>query len=237
MSAISAYSGYVPPTPQPASPNASPTKSVASGCSNCGSGSCQGCGDKLSTQTDSKDAFTLSDAEQKQVNELKVRDREVRAHEQAHKAVGGQYTGSISYDYQSGPDGKQYAVGGEVPIDASEIPGDPAATIEKMRVVKAAALAPAEPSGQDRKVAAMADAKSAQARAELNAQKAEESDPNAPKDPLNPDINAQLAEMRQQDETESAGQDNPSVAAPTDMTAYAANAYQQQSQAITALVA
>ena len=85
MSAISAYSGYVPPTPQPASPNASPTKSVASGCSNCGSGSCQGCGDKLSTQTDSKDAFTLSDAEQKQVNELKVRDREVRAHEQAHK--------------------------------------------------------------------------------------------------------------------------------------------------------
>ncbi|WP_300529627.1 putative metalloprotease CJM1_0395 family protein [Maricaulis sp.] len=240
MSAISAYSGYVPPTPQPASPNASQSKSVASGCSNCGSGSCQGCGDKLSTQTDNKDAFTLSDAEQKQVNKLAARDREVRAHEQAHKAVGGQYTGAISYDYQRGPDGKQYAVGGEVPIDASEIPGDPAATIEKMRIVKAAALAPAEPSGQDRKVAAMADAKSAKARAELNAQKAEEADPNAPKDPqdqLSPDINAQLAEMRQQDEASRTGPANPAVAAPTDMTAYAANAYAQPSRAITALVA
>ncbi|WP_300552817.1 putative metalloprotease CJM1_0395 family protein [Maricaulis sp.] len=213
MNSSSAYSGSVPPMPPPASANAPASKNSAA------------------------DAFILTDAEQKQVNKLAARDREVRAHEQAHKAVGGQYTGAISYDYQRGPDGKQYAVGGEVPIDASEIPGDPEATIEKMRVVKAAALAPAEPSGQDRKVAAMADAKSAQARAELNAQKAEEADPNAPKNPLNPDINAQLAEMRQQDEAESEGPNNPAETAPTDMTAYAAHAYQQQSRAITALAA
>lgn len=117
---------------------------------------------------------TLSDGEQKQVSELKKRDREVRQHEQAHQAAGGQYASAPSYEYQKGPDGQQYAVGGEVQIDSSPIPGDPEATIEKMRVVKAAALAPAEPSGQDRKVAAAADAAAQQARAELAAQDREE---------------------------------------------------------------
>lgn len=116
----------------------------------------------------------LSEGEQKQVAELKKRDREVRQHEQAHQAAGGQYASAPSYEYQKGPDGQQYAVGGEVQIDSSPIPGDPEATIEKMRVVKAAALAPAEPSGQDRKVAAAADAAAQQARAELAAQEREE---------------------------------------------------------------
>lgn len=108
----------------------------------------------------------LSKEEREQVRELEKRDREVRAHEEAHQRVGGQYAGAPSYDYQTGPDGRQYAVGGEVAIDASPIPGDPDATIEKMRVVKNAALAPAEPSGQDRKVAAQADATAQQAQAE-----------------------------------------------------------------------
>ncbi|WP_440958277.1 putative metalloprotease CJM1_0395 family protein [Oceanicaulis sp. LC35] len=116
----------------------------------------------------------LSEGEQKQVAELKKRDREVRQHEQAHQAAGGQYASAPSYEYQKGPDGQQYAVGGEVQIDSSPIAGDPEATIEKMRVVKAAALAPAEPSGQDRKVAAAADAAAQQARAELAAQDREE---------------------------------------------------------------
>lgn len=98
----------------------------------------------------------LSPEELKQLTELKARDREVRAHEAAHQAVGGQYAGAISYTYQRGPDGAQYAVGGEVPIDVSPVPGDPQATIEKMRVVRAAAMAPAEPSGQDQAVAAEA---------------------------------------------------------------------------------
>jgi len=117
---------------------------------------------------------TLSEGEQKQVAELKKRDREVRQHEQAHQAAGGQYASAPSYEYQKGPDGQQYAVGGEVQIDSSPIAGDPEATIEKMRVVKAAALAPAEPSGQDRKVAAAADAAAQAARAELAAQEREE---------------------------------------------------------------
>ena len=93
--------------------------------------------------------LTLSEDEFKMIEDLKMRDREVKAHEQAHKSVGGQYTGAISYSYQAGPDGKRYAVGGEVPIDVSPVSGDPQATMTKMTIVRAAATAPAEPSAQD----------------------------------------------------------------------------------------
>ncbi|OUS71762.1 catalase [Pseudoalteromonas sp. A601] len=102
-----------------------------------------------------------------QITELKARDTEVRVHEQAHASVGGQYAGSPSYEYQRGPDGQNYAVGGEVQIDVAEIEGDPQATIEKMQTVRAAALAPAEPSGADRAIAADATQKLAAAQAEL----------------------------------------------------------------------
>ena len=112
---------------------------------------------------------TLSEEEQNQVDDLKDRDTEVRVHEQAHAAVGGQYAGSPSYEYQTGPDGKRYAVGGEVSIDVSE-EEKPEDTIQKMQIVRAAALAPAEPSSQDLKVAAEASQKENQARAEVSEQ-------------------------------------------------------------------
>lgn len=105
--------------------------------------------------------------ELQQIKELKARDTEVRTHEQAHAAVGGQYAGSPSYEYQRGPDGTNYAVGGEVPIDVGVINGDPQATIDKMQTVRAAALAPAEPSGADRAIATDATQKIAAAQAEL----------------------------------------------------------------------
>ncbi|MGK0288282.1 MAG: hypothetical protein ACI9U3_001627, partial [Pseudomonadota bacterium] len=73
------------------------------------------------------------------------------------------------YEYQRGPDGTNYAVGGEVPIDVGVINGDPQATIDKMQTVRAAALAPAEPSGADRAIAADATQKIAAAQAELAA--------------------------------------------------------------------
>lgn len=104
--------------------------------------------------------------EQRVIDQLKSRDREVRAHEQAHAAVGGALAGSPSYEYQTGPDGKKYAVGGEVSIDVSKT-NDPESTIRKMQTVRAAALAPAEPSSQDRKVAAEASRNIAEARAEM----------------------------------------------------------------------
>lgn len=101
------------------------------------------------------------------IRELSQRDSEVRAHEQAHSSVGGQYAGSANYTYQRGPDGVSYAVGGEVSIDVSAVNGDPRATLEKMQTVLRAALAPAEPSTQDRQVAALASQQANQARAEL----------------------------------------------------------------------
>ncbi len=108
--------------------------------------------------------------EAEQLKELKARDAEVRAHEMAHATVGGQYAGSPSYEFQRGPDGRNYAVGGEVPIDISIVPGDPQQTIDKMQQVKAAALAPAEPSGKDREIARDAVQKIAEAKAELATQ-------------------------------------------------------------------
>lgn len=123
---------------------------------------------------DKKGIGELSDAEQAQVEKLKARDREVRAHEQAHATVGGQYAGAPSYTYQTGPDNQRYAVGGEVAIDVAPVDGDPEATINKMEIVIAAALAPAEPSPQDRKVAALAQSQRTQAMAELLSQRADE---------------------------------------------------------------
>ncbi len=111
----------------------------------------------------------LDSAQLKQLTDLKARDREVRAHEAAHQAVGGQYAGAISYVYERGPDGAQYAVGGEVSIDTAPAEGNPQATIEKMRTVRSAALAPAEPSPQDRAIAAQAMQLMLQAQSELAA--------------------------------------------------------------------
>ncbi|WP_416897735.1 MAG: putative metalloprotease CJM1_0395 family protein [Minwuia sp.] len=116
----------------------------------------------------------LSEEDKKQVRELRARDLEVRAHEQAHQRAGGRYASAPSYEFERGPDGNSYAVGGHVSISTSPIPGDPQATIDKMDQVKRAALAPSEPSSQDRSVAADAQAKRADAQAELNAQKREE---------------------------------------------------------------
>ena len=109
----------------------------------------------------------LSDDEQNQVRELRVRDREVRAHELAHKATAGSFAGRISFTYETGPDGRRYASGGEVPIDLSPIKGDPQATIAKMQTVRRAALAPADPSAADRSVAARASQIERDAQAEV----------------------------------------------------------------------
>lgn len=109
----------------------------------------------------------LTDEEQKVVDELRRIDREVRAHEAAHQGAAGSLARGKSFSYQTGPDGKRYAVGGEVRIDISPVPGDPQATIQKMQRVRRAALAPAEPSPQDRAIASQASRQEAQARAEL----------------------------------------------------------------------
>jgi hypothetical protein len=123
------------------------------------------------SEIESKQQDRIQEQQQQQdlklIRSLSQRDREVQAHENAHSAVGGQYAGSANYTYQRGPDGVNYAVGGEVPIDVGIIQGNPQATLEKMKLVQRAALAPAEPSSQDRKVAAIAVQQANQARAEI----------------------------------------------------------------------
>lgn len=117
----------------------------------------------------------LSEEEQRQVEELKARDQEVRTHEQAHVAAAGSlYRGGPFYSYQTGPDGKRYAVGGSVNIDTSPVDGDPQATIQKAQQIRRAALAPAEPSSTDQRVAAQASRMEAEARAELAEQQSAE---------------------------------------------------------------
>lgn len=117
------------------------------------------------------------------IQELKKRDAEVKAHEQAHLSVAGRHAaGSASFTYQTGPDGTQYAIGGEVPIDVSA-EDTPEATIQKMETIKRAALAPADPSPADRQIAAEASAKEIQAMQELqNLQREKENSHFAPAD-------------------------------------------------------
>jgi SprA-related family len=136
---------------------------------------------KSETNSPAAKGQELTPDERQMVAELQLRDREVRAHEAAHKAAGGAAVGGASYTYQQGPDGRQYAIGGEVPVDLSTGGGSPEAVIAKMEQVRAAALAPGDPSSQDHAVAAAADAIAAQARRDL--QKAESETAKADEQP------------------------------------------------------
>ncbi len=116
----------------------------------------------------------LSPEEKQVLDELKARDREVRAHEQAHLAAAGPYAkGPPSYEFQTGPDGQPYAVGGEVRIDTSKVAGNPQATLVKAQTIKRAANAPRNPSAEDRQVAAQAAQLEAEARQEIKEQRTE----------------------------------------------------------------
>jgi|GEM_PF-5793676 hypothetical protein len=107
------------------------------------------------------------------VEELKARDIEVRKHEAAHLAAAGSLAMSgAHYEYETGPDGKRYAVGGDVQIDVSAISGNPGKTIEKMEQVIRSALAPAMPSEQDLNVARGAEQAEMEAQAQLASKKA-----------------------------------------------------------------
>ena len=120
----------------------------------------------------------LTEEEKKQVESLKKIDQEVKAHERAHMAAGSGLTiGGANFEYQRGPDGKMYAIGGEVKIDTSR-ENDPEATIRKMQKVRRAALAPTQPSATDRSVAAQASQIEAQARTELAQQRLEQTGEN-----------------------------------------------------------
>lgn len=123
----------------------------------------------LTTENDNNSSIIneLSPQVKRVIEELKKRDSAVRSHESAHQAVGGSLVRGKTLNYTVGPDGKQYAIGGEVKIDISEVPDNPSATISKMQQVRRAALAPVDPSAQDRSAASLASSIEAKADAEL----------------------------------------------------------------------
>jgi len=136
-----------------------------------GSGSAQ-----KSTASQASGTDTGSSADAALLAKLKARDQQVRRHEQAHlAAAGGLAVSAASFTYQKGPDGVSYAIGGEVSIDTS--PGrTPEESISRARTIRAAALAPADPSGQDQAVAAQASQMAQEAQLELARQKTDGQD-------------------------------------------------------------
>jgi hypothetical protein len=124
--------------------------------------------EKKDAAAKSSETSDINPQETRELERLKQTDREVRAHEQAHVIAGGSLVrGAASFGYATGPDGKLYAVSGEVSIDSSAVADDPSATISKMMRVVSAALAPAQPSGQDRAVASAATKTQVEAQQQL----------------------------------------------------------------------
>jgi len=109
----------------------------------------------------------IEQAELKVSQQLASRDREVRAHEQTHAAIGGPHAGAPQFEFTSGPDGRMYATSGEVSIDTSAVENDPQATLEKAQVIIRAALSVTDPSTADRQIAAEAKSLALRALSEL----------------------------------------------------------------------
>ncbi len=156
VSSIGSSIGTYRLTSRASSPNGGGRSASAGGDQQDGSGTAQA-GSASGAQTNPL---------QQSVQKLKQTDANVRKHEAAHQAAGGGHAGAASFTFTRGPDGKSYATAGEVQVDISA-EAQPAATIAKMEQVKAAALAPDDPSPQDLRVAAQADALKLQAQAEL----------------------------------------------------------------------
>lgn len=124
-------------------------------------------GERVRGQGGNRPGANLTPEQQLELRELQQTDRKVRAHEMAHIAAsGGLASTGATFSYRTGPDGQRYAVGGEVGIDTSK-GRTPEETLAKAERIKAAALAPADPSPQDHKVAAMADRMAMQALTEI----------------------------------------------------------------------
>lgn len=128
---------------------------------------------KSQKQEKSSNPTELSEDEKRLVKDLQARDSQVKAHEAAHQAASGGMAGAASYTYQIGPDGKMYAIGGEVPISTPSS-SSPEEAIKNARTVAAAAMAAGDPSPQDFAVAASARVMEMKAQQQLNKQRIEQ---------------------------------------------------------------
>ncbi|MDC0932407.1 putative metalloprotease CJM1_0395 family protein [Arcobacteraceae bacterium] len=89
------------------------------------------------------------------LEKFRNKDSEIRTHEQAHASIG-HTTSPISYNYQEGPDGKMYAVGGSVRLDTS-IPDEPTAAAFKLEMIQKAALGVTNLSSADGAIASQSN--------------------------------------------------------------------------------
>ncbi|KAF0094641.1 MAG: hypothetical protein E1N59_1645 [Puniceicoccaceae bacterium 5H] len=129
--------------------------------------------DAASQKAEDKQTQREQQAVDQEVQQLKKRDAEVRTHEQAHlSAASGISVSGPHFEMTEGPDGRQYVSDGHVSIDTSPA-ATPEATLDKARQIRAAALAPAQPSTEDMQVAAQATQMEREAQAALQAEKQE----------------------------------------------------------------
>jgi len=113
-------------------------------------------------------ASALGPQQEQQIRQLGRIDQEVRAHEQAHlNAARGIAVSNAHFRYQTGPDGKRYAIAGDVQIDTSSTSDNPGAVIRKAAAIVRVALAPAKPSIPDQQVANQAQAMAQNAQSAL----------------------------------------------------------------------
>ena len=96
-----------------------------------------------------KDLLELSAEERAIVDALRMRDAQVRQEEEAHAAAAGDLAGAIQYHYVTGPDGRRYVAGGEVPIRAGDAGGDPSKARSDAARLATAANAATNPSAAD----------------------------------------------------------------------------------------
>lgn len=152
-------------------------------------------------------------ADQRMVSLLQSRDREVRSHEAAHASAGGNLVVSgPSYTYQRGPDGRSYAIGGEVQLDVSPVANNPEATLQKSEQIRRAALAPADPSAQDLRVASNATLLASRARIDIATLRREEAK-------LEEDKKALEAEQNNKEAADKAASNSDSVPSTSDTPA------------------
>lgn len=122
-------------------------------------------------KTSSSELKSDRSGDEETIRQLKERDAEVRAHELKHLASAGQYaSGGIVYDYQVGPDGHLYAVGGHVNVNTGSVAGDPEATLQKARTLRMTAMAVGDPSTADSAVAQEAAQMESNAMADIEAE-------------------------------------------------------------------
>lgn len=102
----------------------------------------------------SVDGFGRTAREEKLIDDLQRIDKDVHEHEMQHYLAAQPYARTPEYFEVIGPDGRRFAVSGITAFDASPIAGDTEATIRKLDTLVRAALAPRDPSEEDRRVAA-----------------------------------------------------------------------------------